>query len=310
MVNIDNALTHAGKFHADDVFSAALLKIVFPKIRIARSFRVPPTFNGIVFDIGFGLYDHHQEDAPVRENGVPYAAFGLLWREYGKSALASFGCKEIFLEKEEKHFDEVFVQPLDLDDNTGCGNILAGIINSFNPSWDSKTDSNSCFFEAVIVAGVIIEKKIESMMAIQRARTMVEKALEEAKDCIVILPQYAPWKNALTDTTAEFVVYPSQRGGYSAQALTKNGPSKSLKYAFPKSWAGKSKEVLPELSGIPSLFFCHNGRFLVSVKTVEDAVQACKTAKQECERSDLDKVTNSENENVLSETAEQSGEVN
>ena len=280
MDNIENALTHAGKFHADDVFSAALLKTVFPKIRISRSFRAPQSYDGIVFDIGFGEFDHHQENAPVRENGVPYAAFGLLWRKFGSDILKKYGCKEEFLEKEAAHFDEVFVQPLDLDDNTGCGNTMAGIINNFNPVWDGKQNANECFFEAVIFAGAVLEKKLENMMGIQRARTMVEKALSEAEDHIVILPKYAPWKNALTNTTAEFVVYPSQRGGYSGQALQEDGVPRNLKIPFPKEWAGKSKNDLPDISGIPSLFFCHNSRFLISASSAEDAVNACRIAKK------------------------------
>ena len=72
------AMTHGGKFHADDVFSAALLRLLRPDIRIHRGFQVPEAFEGLVFDIGLGPFDHHQQDAPVRENGVPYAAFGLL----------------------------------------------------------------------------------------------------------------------------------------------------------------------------------------------------------------------------------------
>src|SRR5450756_919873 len=77
--NYDFAMTHGGKFHADDVFSAALLKMIYPGIHIIRAFEVPYGFDGIVFDIGFGKFDHHQKDARIRENGVPYAAFGLLW---------------------------------------------------------------------------------------------------------------------------------------------------------------------------------------------------------------------------------------
>ena len=37
----DTAFTHGGKFHADDVFSAALLKICNPNIAIQRGFAVP-----------------------------------------------------------------------------------------------------------------------------------------------------------------------------------------------------------------------------------------------------------------------------
>ena len=48
---------------------------------------MPEEYDGIVFDIGRGRYDHHQRDSRVRENGVPYAAFGLLWEELGGEIL-------------------------------------------------------------------------------------------------------------------------------------------------------------------------------------------------------------------------------
>ena len=78
-----NGFTHAGKFHADDVFATALLQIIRPDIRITRGFVVPDDFDGIVYDIGFGMFDHHQEPREYRANGIPYAAFGLLWRVLG-----------------------------------------------------------------------------------------------------------------------------------------------------------------------------------------------------------------------------------
>lgn len=75
-----------------------------------RGNRVPENFDGLVFDIGRGAYDHHQKDSRIRENGVPYAAFGLLWEALGAEILG----KEL-----AASFDEAFVQPLDNNDNTG-----------------------------------------------------------------------------------------------------------------------------------------------------------------------------------------------
>ena len=120
------AFTHGGKFHADDVFSAALLRYFNPDITIERGNRVPEEYEGIVFDIGRGRYDHHQRDSRIRENGVPYAAFGLLWEGLGAEILG----EELALK-----FDEDFVQPLDLNDNTGEKNELATLIGHFNPVW-------------------------------------------------------------------------------------------------------------------------------------------------------------------------------
>jgi len=278
MIKLKNyAMTHGGKFHADDVFSAALLKIINPNIKIIRVFEAPKDFDGIVFDIGCGKFDHHQEGAGVRENGVPYAAFGLLWREFGESILAA-GCPLEQAAKEATRFDEIFIQPLDKDDNTGCGNQLASAIGVFNPSWDSDESSNQCFVEALDFATIILQKKIDSIMSVQRAKELVEAALANSNDNIVILPRYAPWKTILVQSQAEFVVYPSQRGGYSAQVIPADLDTKEAKCYFPEEWAGKPEDELPIISGVSTLTFCHKGRFLISADNLDDVIKACKIA--------------------------------
>jgi uncharacterized UPF0160 family protein len=276
MIEVKNsAMTHGGKFHADDVFSAALLKIVNPDIRITRGFEVPKDFDGIVFDIGCGKFDHHQEGSEVRENGVPYAAFGLLWREFGEDLIISKGCPPDLAASEAVRFDEKFIQQLDEDDNTGCGNQLAGIIGAFNPSWDCDQLPDQCFKEAVDFATVILKKKFDSIISIQKAKGLVEAALAEAKDNIVILPRFAPWKMVLVPSDAEFVVYPSQRGGYSAQVIPADSDTKEAKCDFPEEWAGKPKDDLQRISGVSTLTFCHKGRFLISADSLDDVIRAC-----------------------------------
>lgn len=280
MTEIKNcAMTHGGKFHADDVFSAALLTRLNSNIQIIRAFQVPQDFDGIVFDIGFGEFDHHQNGAEVRDNGVPYAAFGLLWRKFGRSLLIRIGCPEEQAEKEYLHFDEVFVQPLDEDDNTGCGNPIASLIGSFNPSWDSEESSDQCFEEALRFASIILEKKFNRMISIHRAKALVEAALVDSQDNIVILPRFAPWKEVLIPSDAEFVVYPSQRGGFSAQVIPEALDTKEAKCDFPEEWAGLNGDQLQKISGIPSITFCHKGRFLISADRLDDVINACKFAR-------------------------------
>lgn len=278
------AMTHGGKFHADDVFSSALLKIIRPDIKIIRAFEVPKGFDGIAFDIGFGAFDHHQENSEVRENGVPYAAFGLLWREFGVSVLG-FGCTAEQAVIEAARFDEKFIQPLDEDDNTGCGNQLAGVIAAFNPTWDSDQSADLCFSEAVDLATVILKKKLDGILSTQRAKKLVEAALADAKDQIVVLPRFAPWKMVLVPSDAEFVVYPSQRGGYSAQVIPVDMDSKDAKCDFPQQWAGKRADELQKISGLDTLTFCHKGRFLISADCLEDVIQACRIARGEAAKS-------------------------
>ena len=45
---INEALTHGSIFHADDVFSTALITLINPKISVKRAFEVPEGFSGIV----------------------------------------------------------------------------------------------------------------------------------------------------------------------------------------------------------------------------------------------------------------------
>ncbi|HEX3038254.1 MAG TPA: MYG1 family protein [Oscillospiraceae bacterium] len=272
MNNISNyGMTHAGKFHADDVFSSALLKIINPNIEIKRGFHVPEDFEGIIFDIGYGKYDHHQESAEVRENGVPYASFGLLWREFGESLVGA---------EEAARFDESFIQPLDEDDNTGCGNQLARVIGKWNPSWDSTESADECFQQVSAMAVEILKKEFAAISSIQRAQGLVQQALENIKDKIVVLPKFAPWKNVLIPSEAEFVAYPSQRGGFSAQVIPLDFDTNVPKCNFPEKWAGKSPDELRVISGVATLSFCHNNRFLISADTLEDVLKACQIARK------------------------------
>ncbi|HIU31326.1 MAG TPA: MYG1 family protein [Candidatus Caccousia avistercoris] len=276
------AVTHAGKFHADDVFSSALLRLLQPGLEISRVYQVPEGFDGLAFDVGWGEFDHHQKGAPLRENGVPYAAFGLLWRAFGAQFLEQ-GCSPEDAAREAARFDEEFVQPLDLDDNTGCGHPLASVIGCFNPAWDSDRPADQCFWEAVAFASTVLQKRAEDIWAVNRASDLVRKALSRMKDGIVVLEKYCPWKMILKPSPALFVVYPSQRGGYGAQVVPDKETGEPL-VDFPAAWAGKPAEELQRLTGIPTLRFCHNGRFLVTADTQEDAVAACRLARQAGEK--------------------------
>lgn len=264
------AFTHGGKFHADDVFSAALLLYINPEIVISRGNKVPEDFDGIVFDIGRGRYDHHQKDSRVRENGVPYAAFGLLWEALGK---------EILGEELAEKLDESFIQPLDINDNTGEKNELATLIGNFNPPWDAKGGSDEAFFQAVSVAGMILENKFEQYRGNARADQRVEQVLEEhnPKDRILVLPEFIPCQKALAETEIAFVIFPSNRGGYCIQPQ-KREYSMNYKCSFPSQWLGLEGEELVKETGLSSAVFCHKGGFLMTVGELEDAKAACKKA--------------------------------
>jgi uncharacterized UPF0160 family protein len=111
------ASTHDGRFHADEIFALAVLKLIFPDLEIVRS-RDENVYKNvdIIVDVGYVydpdnlIFDHHQRSFSIkRESGIPYASFGLVWEKYGKSLCASSEAAE--------YIDSVIVQAIDADDN-------------------------------------------------------------------------------------------------------------------------------------------------------------------------------------------------
>lgn len=285
------AFTHSGKFHADDVFSSALLLYLNPQITITRGNRVPEEYDGIVFDIGRGRYDHHQRDSRVRENGVPYAAFGLLWEELGGEILGGTLAQR---------FDEEFVQPLDNNDNTGEKNELASLIGNFNPVWDETEAADGVteeerdrglsvgFLRAVQVAGMVLENKFARYRADARADEKINQvlAMQETQGGdarILVLPEFVPCQKRLKETDIAFVIFPSNRGGYCIQPQ-KKPDSMNYKCSFPKQWLGIENEELQKATGLASAGFCHKGGFLMTVGDEADAIRACEISLEEYEQ--------------------------
>ena len=285
------AFTHSGKFHADDVFSSALLLYLNPQITITRGNRVPEEYDGIVFDIGRGRYDHHQRDSRVRENGVPYAAFGLLWEELGSGILG---------ETLAQRFDEEFVQPLDNNDNTGEKNELATLIGNFNPVWDETEAADGVteeerdrglsvgFLRAVQVSGMVLENKFARYRADARADEKIDQvlAMQETQGGdarILVLPEFVPCQKRLKETDTAFVIFPSNRGGYCIQPQ-KKPDSMNYKCSFPKQWLGLENEELQAATGLASAGFCHKGGFLMTVGDEADAIRACEISLEEYEQ--------------------------
>ena len=231
---------------------------------------MPDDFTGIVFDIGRGEFDHHQKDSRIRENGVPYAAFGLLWEAVGADILG---------EELAVKFDESFVQPLDNNDNTGEKNELATLIGNFNPSWDYEGGSDEAFFQAVSVAGMILENKFERYRGNERADKRVEEVLakHDPASRILVLPEFIPCQKALSETDIAFVIFPSNRGGFCIQPQ-KREYSMNYKCSFPAEWLGLEGEELVNATGISDAIFCHKGGFIMTVKEQDEAVKACEKA--------------------------------
>lgn len=251
--------THAGTFHADDVFSTVFLKMLNPNIIIKRGFVVPDDYKGIVFDIGNGEFDHHSADREKRETGEFYASFGKLWRKYANLIVSDFVKEQV---------DYYFIRELDNSDNTGAYSSLAEVISNMNPFWDEKgvndiSEQNKCFWKAYTFAYPIFARVIEKAKSVERAKDYVLKCYEERKDGLVILDRYANWYSVLKDTETLAVLFPSNREGFILERLDDN------KFMFPKEWWGTRGEI-----DVEGLIFCHASGFMCVFDTLENAKKA------------------------------------
>lgn len=263
---IRRVVVHAGRFHADDVFSAAMLLMIYPDAEILRVFDVSEELSNddktIVADIGYGRYDHHQPDAETRSDGNRYSACGLVFRDF----------KQILFDGNPDaadSFEKKFIIPVEIDDNGGAGNPLSRTIYSFNPTWDSDEDGDLRFAEAVSFVQSLIDRELQKMDADARAAVIVRQAFEESDGRIVLLHNDLPWREFLIDTTALYAVYPSVRGGYNIQTVPEKEGSKKPKKPLPKEWINNRPD---------GCNFVHPDLFIASFDTEAAAMATAKQA--------------------------------
>lgn len=286
--SITTGYTHCGVFHADETMATAMLRILYPDMKVVRVAFAPKDIRDdeIVYDIGNGEYDHHLGDK-ARKNGVPYAACGLIWRDFGPSILKKLDASVEAMGQ----IDGIICQPIDLRDNRGSQRPkdvpmmeLSDCIAALNPTWEEDAAyTEAAFNEAVEFCTKILLRQIERVKSSFKAAEVVKHAIENTTDGIMHLERFVPWQSHLINSEnpkAEsilFVTYPSLRGGYNAQSVPM-GNTRENKLLFPATWHGKSGEELIQLTGVADAVFCHKAGFLVSAKTLEGVTQLAKTA--------------------------------
>lgn len=295
--NIDeaNCITHGGTFHSDDVFATVFLSLLYDEIRVVRVMESMQEMEGkIIYDIGRGKFDHHQLGGNgERENGIKYASIGLLWKEYGRNLLQKMNVENI--EYVWNKMDEKLISYIDANDNGQTEKInqkseiveLAHVVSDFNKNWDEDVDQDERFFEATNFAKYVFENRLNSIISKSKAVEKIEKAINYSEDGIMILEEYMPWKEVLLNSENEkakeiyFVIMPSNRGGYSVNAVPVEEGSFENRKSFPESWGGKQNEELAKVTGVKTARFCHNARFLCTAEEKEDAIILAKKAVKE-----------------------------
>jgi uncharacterized UPF0160 family protein len=285
--NIDEAnyVTHAGTMHADELFATAFLELYKKEIKLFRTNQVNAEDykDKIIYDIGFGEFDHHMPDAKTRPNGIKYSSFGLLWEKYGKDYL---------IQESISNVDEVFdivtkdlVEQVDANDNGQFPKIetnhrvttLPDIFKLFNPKVFSDEQEDIQFIKAVNVAKTLLEEEIlYSITKVETKKIILDKLKDNDKKYL-ILDKYLPYEETLlTEELGKdilFVIYPSKRGGYAIKTVPKSMEDRSLKLPFPKEWKGLRDKELEEKSNIKGLIFCHNSQFIATTTSLDVAIE-------------------------------------
>lgn len=276
-------ITHSGVFHADDVFATAFLDLYFTNISVIRLDSVPLNVDNdvIIYDIGKGKFDHHQKEARIRDNGIKYSSFGLLFEEYGLSFL-----ERLKIENKEEVYDYLvkdFILSIDAIDNGEFPSVTANykvktvsdIIKLYNPSYGSNDTSNENFVKAVNVAESIFSFELKNVCGKVKASKKVKELLKNNNTDILLLDEYLPYEEVILtgNYNTKLVIYPSNRGGYCVKTVPISLEDKNSRVYFPLKWAGLVNEDLEKTSGIKDITFCHVNRFLVATKSLEAALK-------------------------------------
>ncbi len=287
-------VTHNGKYHPDEVFACATLLLMLERrglrgtiIRTRdESFIEKADFVcdiGNVYDPSRQRFDHHQPEGAGERNGIPYASFGLVWKEYGEQLCGSKSVAD--------QIDLEMVQGIDASDNgiqvytKQFPNVgvytFSDIISSFRPSWKESFDVDEAFAKAVTLAKECLSREIVKLRDKQEAVSLVEGYYRQAEDKrLIFLETYVPWSDVITAYTEPLFVISENAKEHNWALMTVRNPETPFvnRKDLPAPWAGLRNEALAAVTGVPDALFCHKGLWLVTAKTREGIMKLAKIA--------------------------------
>ena len=286
-----NVITHSGVFHADEVLATVILSKLMEEVTVCRTFKVPEDISEdvIVYDIGFGKFDHHQKGGNgCRDNGVPYAAAGLVWKEFGHAIVENTCNPDLIWSL----IDRDLIQCVDAADNGKMPKSdypaqvygIYNIVSSFNPNWNEQLDADEAFLSAVEFVKIVFDNILASAISKAEGQAIVDEAIAKSEDHIMVLDRFVPWQEFIFSSTNEkaegilIVVFPSNRGGYNWQCVPDVLGGFGQRKPVPANWKGLNDEKLQKETGVPTATFCHPGGFIGGAKDFEGAMAIAKKA--------------------------------
>ena len=288
-------VTHNGKFHADDVLAFAILskylKMNGEDFEIIRS-RDSQIIESadIVFDVGDSYsveknrFDHHQTGrAGSRENGIPYAACGLIWKHFGPAICPDHEVWETV--------DVSLVQGIDAGDNgvstetplfPGVGSFTIGsVIDCFMPENEDAAlvEFDAGFTKASDFMEFVLSKIITNAQRRVRNKKEITSVYENSTDKeIIICEKYIPGVKKLLSAFPEpiFAIYPDQNNNWRVEGVRINKDDFPIRKDLPKAWAGLRDHDLQNVSGVLDATFCHPGLFTAGAVSKSGALELAK----------------------------------
>ncbi|AQS85951.1 MAG: MYG1 family protein [Acetobacter aceti] len=319
------ALTHSGNFHTDETLGYVILHYALEpegdlrgrvlnghdggRLTFVRS-RNPEDIQAadIVFDVGGeyappkGRYDHHMRVKPLRDDGTPYSAAGLLWKDYGKAAIRNIlgavlktPVSETDVASIWQTLDKSLILPVDLDDNgvAKMGKLsLADIVSACNPPWDTtelygadvaNTRETTGFANAASAVAAHLVNSLDRVRASLKAASRVMEAYARAEDKrILLMDTGMPTEKMIfeNDLPVVYVVSPTNNGQWNVKAISPTRGDFGQRVSLPEAWGGLEKAELAKVSGVPDAVFAHPARFICGAGSREGALKMAQLALQ------------------------------
>jgi uncharacterized UPF0160 family protein len=311
-------VTHGGKFHADDAWAVATLKVLYPDADLVRT-RDPAIIAtadfvidvGGIWDPAAGRFDHHQKGfSGARQSGVPYASAGLVWRDYGARCVAALAeahtgqrLSDDSAQQIAYAIDNDVVQYLDLSDvgaakNAPGGYGLSAVVSGYNPNWldeerlgyGEAADAyrleqfkRAMLFLTDVMANSV-KYRVGAALAVEQVRNA--EVLEGGR--VLYLKNGAlPWTTVVRKEMPKvlFVIsHNLNEQRYMLHTVPVSAESFEARADLPAEWAGLRDADLAAVTGVADAGFCHNGRFIAAAKSYDGiylmAVQALKAVEE------------------------------
>lgn len=313
------ALTHSGNFHADETLGYAILHYALSpegslrgrvlgedaddRLQFVRT-RSPERIAeaDIVFDVGgvfdpsIGRYDHHMKDKPLREDGTPYSAAGLLWKDYGHAAIRNIvttPVTEDMVAAIWQSLDKSLIIPVDQDDNgvAKMGKLsLADIVSACSPAWDTaelygaqeaKKREALGFANAATAVASHLVNMVDRVRASLKAANRVVEAYEAAEDKrILVMETGMPTEKVIfeRDLPVVYVVSPAGPEQWNVKAIPPVRGDFGQRVSLPEAWGGLEKTALAAVSGVPDAVFAHPARFICGAGSRVGAITMARLA--------------------------------